>query len=1024
MDRPAARALTTIALTALLGAASGLHARDATASAVALDLQHYGLDEGLSQNAVTAIVQDPTGFLWLGTQDGLNRFDSQSFRVLREGIDERGGLSSSSIDALAIDDGQRLWIGTNDRGLDRIDLRSGRHESLGESAAGHLTVSGIVDDGRGGAWLATPGGLTHLGHGATSGTRRLSEAIVALREDGEDGAWALAADCRAWRLRDDSLRPVPLDVPDGARCVALAPRGNDVLVATARHGVIEASADGRITHRWLREAFGAADELLALGVWQDGTAWTGSATGRIHVVPGAGEARPPRRLALRRPLGAAVTGFFEDRDGGRWIATATAGAYRVRALSEVVRNDLVDLPEGMPTESVRSLWTGPRALLVGSDAGLWVRRDDEGWRSLPAFEGTAIRRIVDADDGGWWVGTHRGLWRLDAALRAREVPLALPDPRLLDVRVEGDRIYVATRRGLALFTGKDRRPEAVPEALQGLLVTALRRDDDGALWLATNERGAFRWWPDGRLEHWHAGNGRLPHDSIWALHGDASALWFGSFSGGLIRVDRASGAIRRYTDREGLSNNVIYRIEPDGDGRLWLSTNAGLSVLDPQTGTTLRVDRADGLRNREFNSGASAVDADGRLLFGGVDGLDIIDPSALAKRPSPVDVAFKRLRRLAPQAAGDDGFDLLVGDRLAVAHTDRVLAVDLVALAFDAPGTAQVRYRMGGVVPEWVAPGGAHAEVLLTQLPAGRHVLEAQAAGRDGRFGPTRTLTLDVAPPPWRTPAAHAAYATLGVLAAGALLASLRVRSRRKAAQIARLNRLVDERTAEIATANARLQAMNTQLQQLNRVDPLTRVANRRELVHWMERQAPKVMVPDAARGERVLVFFMIDLDDFKRINDDHGHHAGDAVLVAFAARLEALRGPDDLLARWGGEEFLYAACVERVEDAAGKAQALLEAARSAPVGLANGVSLRVTCSIGFAPWPWGPSWPTPTDSEQSIRLADRAMYLVKSSGKDGWAGLLPGPDVGRLAGARILAGDVDGWPEGVLAVRRSAPRG
>lgn len=480
--------------------------------------------------------------------------------------------------------------------------------------------------------------------------------------------------------------------------------------------------------------------------------------------------------------------------------------------------------------------------------------------------------------------------------------------------------------------------------------------------------------------------------------------------------------MRRFTDRDGLSNNVIYRIEPDRDGRLWLSTNAGLSVLDPSTGTTLRIDRDDGLRNREYNSGASTHDAEGRLLFGGIHGVDIVDPAALDKRTAPIEAAFSRVRRLGPQPEGARGFDLLVDDRLAIAHTDRAVALDLVALAFEAPSTAQVRYRMDGVLPDWVTPGRAQAEVLLTQLPAGRHALEAQAAGRDGRFGPTRSLVLEVSPPPWRTPAAHAAYGAFGLLAAGTLVIALRGRSRRKAAQIERLNALVAARTAEIATANAQLQAMNTRLQQLNRIDPLTRVANRREFVHWMERQAPPLLSPDV-RGGGALLFFMIDIDDFKRINDEHGHDAGDAVLVAFAARLDALRGADDLLARWGGEEFLFAQRVDDPALAPATAEALLDAVRRAPVTLASGQSLQVTCSIGFAPWPWGPAWPTPSDSEQTLRLADRALYRVKTSGKDGWAGFLPGPDADTRAAARILAGELQGWPASVLVQPRSTTR-
>ncbi|GAB3729787.1 ligand-binding sensor domain-containing diguanylate cyclase [Silanimonas algicola] len=1023
MPRLAARRLVAPLLLAAFTLPAGA---SPVASRPALDLQHYGLDDGLSQNAVNAFAQDGQGFLWMATQDGLNRFDGQGFAVLRESIDERAGLSSSSVDALAIDDRQRLWIGTNDGGLDRLDLRTGHHEALGEAAAAHPTVQAIAFDGRGGAWLATPQGLAHLRDGDRAGTPVLNGAgITALVTTADSGTLALSADCGLWRLGADGATAIALIAPERARCVAMAPRGEGLVIATSRHGLLALDRDGQAAGRWPKADFdGARDELASVHTWRDGSTWIGTSTGRLFHLP-AGPGGRPEPLALRTAIGAAVSGFFEDRDGGRWLATLTKGAFRIRALSAVVRNDTLALPSTLPNRSIRSLWRDASRTLVGTDAGLWLRQADGRWEDVGAFSGTAIRRITPSGRDGWWIGTHRGLWHLDADGTAEEADAPLPDPRVLDILVDDGGLLVATRGGLARFEGDTLRPLPVPESLRGLVLTALRRDVDGSLWVASNERGAFRWRPDGRVEQWHTGNGRLPHDSIWSLHGDADALWFGSFSGGLVRVERSTGAVRRYTDREGLSNNVVYRIEPDAAGRLWLSTNAGLSVLDPGTGITQRVDRGDGLSNREYNSGASTTDALGWLYFGGTEGVDVVDPAAFRPSMRSVNPAFARFRRLG-HAVGSDpapGFDLFLDDAIHLGHRDRVVAIDLVALDFDAPGTAQVRYRMAGVLPDWVTPGRATAEVLLAQVPPGTHVLEVEAAGRDGRFGPARALRIEISPPPWLSPAARAAYVVMALMAAFVSAFALRARSRRKANQIATLNRLVEERTAEIARANERLQAMNGQLQQLNRVAPLTRVANRREFMHWMEREGSRMLAAQASGDTRgALVFFMVDIDDFKRINDQHGHHAGDAVLVEFASRLDALRGPADLLVRWGGEEFLYALHLDDLETASTKAGQLCDAARGKPFALPSGQSLRVTCSVGFAPWPWARTWPTLGDSEQSIGLADRALYRVKAGGRNGWAGLVPGPDADRASVGRILAGETEHWPETVLRTLRSVP--
>src|SRR5690606_14352353 len=129
-------------------------------------------------------------------------------------------------------------------------------------------------------------------------------------------------------------------------------------------------------------------------------------------------------------------------------------------------------------------------------------------------------------------------------------------------------------------------------------------------------------------------NGGLRHDSIWSLHADVDAFWIGTFSAGLHRLAHSSGELTVFSEAEGLSNGVVYRIEPDRAGRLWLSTNNGLNVVDPGSGAVQALLRGDGLRNREFNSGASFAH-DGLLYFGGTEGLDIVDPSRLASNSPP-----------------------------------------------------------------------------------------------------------------------------------------------------------------------------------------------------------------------------------------------------------------------------------------------------------------------------------------------------------------------------------------------------
>jgi hypothetical protein len=231
----------------------------------------------------------------------------------------------------------------------------------------------------------------------------------------------------------------------------------------------------------------------------------------------------------------------------------------------------------------------------------------------------------------------------------------------------------------------------------------------------------------------------------------------------------------RFTERDGLANNVIYQILPDASGRLWLSTNNGLSVFDPDTGLFQNLGQRDGLLSQEFNSSAGWRTPDGRRLwFGGTRGVDVIDPLRLPRHSAPARPVLTRLQvyqRTAPLA--DDDASLLDNTRivytrgLEMDYRDNVFALGMAAIDSAAPAAARLRYRLRGLHDDWIYPQAPTAELSVSRLPPGHYTLEVQAAGRDGRYGAARTLDLQMQPPPWLSGPAYALYSVvlLGLLA-------------------------------------------------------------------------------------------------------------------------------------------------------------------------------------------------------------------------------------------------------------------
>jgi diguanylate cyclase (GGDEF)-like protein len=998
-----------------------------------LSLERYGLDEGLSQLSVTSIVQDDTGFLWIGTQEGLNRFDGQRFVVQRRQPDQDAGPVSSSVDTLAHDGRDRLWIGTNDAGLEVLDLRSGQRLRLGTGQGlSHPTVGEVLVDGDAGAWVGTERGIDYV-DAALSGAQTLAVdvRIVAMARAG-GAPYALGEDCRVWRLWPKRIDPLPPLAEGLAGCVALQGSAEGLWLATAKGDVLLASPGGNLLQRFAPAGVAPAGaSVTTLLQRPGGELLLGHDDGSVLRLDVRGDGGA-QRLAFDQRIEGAIQVLTQDRDGVLWIGTHTRGLFRGRPLSAAIRRDLVTPGDvaAWPVRSVRSVWRRDGVELVGTDAGLaWRPAPDAPWRGVPELGNTSIRAIAAAADGGWWLGTHRGLWRMDAEGNVRPHS-PLPDPRVTDLLVEGADVWIATRGGLAHVRDGVLTTAGVPPELAGEFLTSLKRDVRGRLWIGSNERGLYRLWPDGRLEHLHPGNGRLPHNSIWSLHASPDAYWVGTFAGGLLRLDRDDDAVRVYTSADGLSNDVIYRILPDRRGRLWLSTNNGLNVLDPASGVIQPLGPGDGLGNREYNSGAGWVDAEGHLFFGGTEGLDVVDPDALEFTSPPATPVVAGLQVIGVRRGGapaPDGrrFDTLYADRVALDPRDAVLAIDLVAIDFSAPAAARLRYRIGGIHDDWVRTRGPQAELMLSHLAPGDYPLELAAAGRDGRFGPARTLVLEVPPPPWRHPLAYLGYALLGFALMAWGYSRIGARGREREARIALLNRTVAERTAELERANRQLQANNRELEVATRTDPLTHVSNRRDLQQWLSREGLQIVREAAAAGDDRggLVFFMIDIDDFKPVNDRHGHAVGDEVLVAFAARLSSLSRGHDVVVRWGGEEFLWMLRELHMHDAPAVAERIRRVIADQPFVLPSGLSLSITCSIGFAPWPFSPRHAVVGDWEQSVALADRALYAAKAAGKNAWVGLAPGPNLGPIGLESLLLGRApDAMEPGSVRVLHSTP--
>jgi diguanylate cyclase (GGDEF)-like protein len=393
--------------------------------------------------------------------------------------------------------------------------------------------------------------------------------------------------------------------------------------------------------------------------------------------------------------------------------------------------------------------------------------------------------------------------------------------------------------------------------------------------------------------------------------------------------------------------------------------------------------------------------ADGRLLFGGSQGMLVVWPERFepsSDQPSLV-LSALRVNGLPHQPES-------LRQGLVLPPGTRSFGVEFAALEFADPQLVRYRHRLVGYDPDWVPSDASFRSPSYSQLTPGRYTLEVQATNRSGLWSP-HVLRLPV----WVQPAWWQRWWAPWLLAGSvgvALWAWIQWRLRQHRRRESRLQALVDERTAELRNASL--------------TDPLTGLRNRRYVAQRMAGDlalALRQHQQRPGRDDADLIVYLIDLDHFKRINDEHGHAAGDAVLVQAAQRLREVFRDTDTLARWGGEEFLVVARASDRRHAAELADRLRYRLGSEPYTLGDGLPrLNVTASIGFVAHPPDPARPEGWDWASVLQLADAALYAAKDAGRDAWVGVAHCPvDVAGV-------GSPADWLQDPRALtQRSAPR-
>lgn len=924
-------------------------------------------EDGLPQNSITDIMQTRDGYIWLGTEEGLVRFDGVAFEVFNKA--NTPAFGHNAINQLAQDADGTLWIAT-DNGL--LRYRDALFEPVPEfSGQAGTLIQSVCPDPRGGLWIGTvDGGLTRYRDGALERYQllgdRSSAQVTSIYAAPNGDVWVGTLGQGVQRF--DGHEFVRYDMSTGLADDFVVAVGADqtgaIWVGTRDRGL------NRLSGSQIQR-FTVADGLpnntvRVIVADDDGSMWFGTDNGLCRLVGNAFSVYS----SLDGLSDDAVTSIIEDAEHNIWVGTRAGG---INCLREGKFRSFTTI-EGLSSDQALAVTQDREgALWIGTDGGGVNRMRDGEFKAFTSRDGLAGDRVVSVAtgrDGSVWVGTTLGLSRIKNGRITNYSDKDGLSTRFIQVVHElsnGVLLVGTAGGGLFSFQGNQFRPVFDRNEMQ-FTVRSIHESRDGSVWMGTDGNGLFR-YKDGELERFTTRDG-LSSNSIFAFHEDDNgALWIGTYGGGLIRYKH--GRFVPCTTVDGLYNDVAFQILDDGRGQFWMPCNRGVYSVSIRElnqfadGEIPRVrstgyGKEDGMKGAECNGGqpGGCRTMDGRLWFPTIKGVAMVNPTTIQPNPNPPPVRIERLVV--------EGKPIMPTGAISIAPGSDKFEFHYTALSYTAPGKVRFRYLLVGYDEAWV-DAGTRRVAFYTNIPPGTYTFQVLASNSDGvwtRNATTITFTLE---PRFYQTIWFYLLAVIGLVLLGVGISALRVKQAK--AREAELLELVEERTRQLAEANEALT-------KLSLVDGLTEIANRR---HFDETLSRRWRV--AARNGTPISLLLVDVDFFKVYNDTWGHQRGDSCLrlVAKAIQSSANRS-EDLAARYGGEEFAVILGSTNEHGANLVAEALrIRVERLQIEHGKSSVSPWVTVSIGIAT-----IVPEKGSSQtELIRAADAALYEAKRSGRN-----------------------------------------
>lgn len=790
-----------------------------------LNFMNIGSREGLSSNIVNAILKDRYGYMWFGTDDGLNKFNGSRFTVYRHNGDDPGSIISGNIRDIYEDEQGNLWIGT-ESGLALYDRKMDNFINWASDV--NLSVTSVCSDSSGKIWIASYTGISILNpkdrkisvfRPKTPEDRKIvSQAVLKLFRDSKGRIWMGTENgLYLYLSRENTFKRFshsdndPYSLADNT-VRAISEDGGGNIWAGTNNGLSmlreEENAFRTYRHEPADKSSLSSNIVYSIAAEPDGKLWIGTEEGLNILEPVNGRVIRVENDTRNKHglIGKSVKCIQIDKhDGIYWVATFRGGInkYDKNLAFFSLRQSNVYDPYGLSASVVTSFaaGTGDRVYVGTDGGGLNLFNIEKGSFQHVQLAGPSASRelsimAMEKVSSELWVGTFlKGLYILDTRTgKNRQIvkgtgPHNISGNDIFCIKKDSrGNVWIGTNgQGVDMYD-PDKQTfqhfnihEKGQWHIEQRYIRAIEEDREGNIWIGSVGSGMTVYNPvTGRSKILNKRNSKLPNDNVMTICAAGNGIvWVGTAGGGLARYDNKTSRFLCYSEKSGVANGVIYKILEDRSGEIWLSTNMGISRFDPKTERFKNYSYYNGLQRSPFVLGAGLRLPDGKLFFGGIDGFNYFDPQQLHSNKNVPQVVLTDLkisnRSVLPSENSVIEEDISIAREIHLDYKQN-FSLSFVALNYTSPQENRYLYKLENFDKDWNRVGPVNTAV-YTNLDPGEYIFRVKATSDAGEWStPTTSIKIFVRPPFWRTWYAY----TLYVLAVALLLWYIRYRGIQK----------------------------------------------------------------------------------------------------------------------------------------------------------------------------------------------------------------------------------------------------